>query len=84
MDERDYQALAAEMKKITRTQHSFAEMGVLASESIASNFEQRSHVAQLEAHYREAMEVAQEVEASARSEASMVAPPFSQESVPAK
>ena len=32
VDERDYQALAAEMKKITRTQHSFAEMGVLASE----------------------------------------------------
>jgi hypothetical protein len=59
-------------------------MGVLASESVASNFEQRSHVAQLEAHYREAMEVAQEVEASERSEAPVVAPPFSQESVPAK
>ena len=48
MDERDFEALAAEMKKITRTQHSFAEMGVLASESVAANFEQRSQIAQLE------------------------------------
>jgi colanic acid/amylovoran biosynthesis glycosyltransferase len=84
VDERDYQALAAEMKKITRTQHSFGEMGALASESIAANFEQRTQIAQLEAYYREAMEVAEEVEASVRSEVPVGAPPFSQESVPAK
>ncbi len=54
VDERDYQALAAEMKKITRTPHSFAEMGLLASESVVANFEQSSHIAQLEGHYREA------------------------------
>src|SRR6185503_18476736 len=72
VDERDYQALGAEMKKITRSQHSFAEMGVLASESVSTNFEQRSHIAQLEAHYREAMEIAQEAEARVRSESLMV------------
>ncbi len=85
VEERDYQALAAEMKKITRTQHSFGEMGVLASESIAANFEQRVHIAQLEAHYREAMEVAEEVEARARSErAGGCAASFSRNVCPAK
>jgi len=84
VEERDYGALAGEMKKITRAPYSFAEMGVLASESVTAHFEQRSHIAQLEAHYREAMEIAEEAEASARSEAPVVAPPFQQESVPAE
>ena len=39
--ERDFEALAAEMKEITRSPRSFAEMGVLASEAVAANFEQR-------------------------------------------
>lgn len=84
VEERDYQALAAEMKKITRTQHSFAEMGVLASESVVANFEQRLHVAQLEGHYREAVEVASEAEARAGSERPVVAPQFQQARVPVK
>ena len=46
VEERDYEALAAEMKKITRSPHTFGEMGALASESVAANFEQRTHVAQ--------------------------------------
>ncbi len=46
VDERDYQGLAAEMKKITRTPHSFAEMGILASESVSADFEQGAHIAQ--------------------------------------
>ena len=68
VDERDYQALAAEMTKITRTQHSFSEMGALASESVAAHFEQRFHIAQLEGYYREAVEIANEAEARAGAE----------------
>ena len=74
VEERDYQALAAEMKKITRTPHTFGEMGVLASESVAANFEQRLHVAQLEGHYREAAEIGSEAEARAGSDAGGRAP----------
>ncbi len=84
VEERDYQALAAEMKKITRAPYSFAEMGVLASESVSAHFEQSLHIAQLEAHYREAIEVAAEVEARVPTEAPVVAPPFQQERVPVK
>ena len=76
VDERDYQALAAEMKKVTRSPHSFAEMGVLASESVASHFEQRAHVSRLEAHYREAVEIAAEAEARELSDRPVVAQHF--------
>ena len=72
------------MKKITRAPYSFAEMGVLASESVAANFKQGSHIAQLEGHYREAVEMVQEAEARLQAKAPLVAPPFQQESVPAK
>lgn len=85
VEERDHQALAAEMKKITRTPHSFCEMGVLASESVAAHFEQRRHIAQLEAHYREAAAAASETEsARAGVQRSPVPATFQQESVPAK
>lgn len=63
VEERDYEALAAEMQKITRSRGSFAEMGVLASESVATNFEQQMQTELLESHYREAVEIAQEAEA---------------------
>ena len=84
VEERDYEALAAEMKKITRTPHSFCEMGVLASESVAANFEQRIHIKALEANYREAMEIADEAEARVLPSTSVLAPPFQQERVPVK
>jgi sugar (pentulose or hexulose) kinase len=70
------------MKKITRTRHSFAEMGMLASESVAAHFEQRLHIAQLEGHYREA--IARETEAPAGAEQTVVAPQFQPERVPVK
>jgi colanic acid/amylovoran biosynthesis glycosyltransferase len=82
VDERDYQALAAEMIKITRTQHSFSEMGALASESVAAHFEQRSHIAQLEGYYREAVDIANEAEARASAERPLVHQ-FQPERVPA-
>ena len=85
VEERDYAALAAEMKKITSTPHSFAEMGVLASESIATHFEQRDHIAKLESHYREAIGIAREVEAGAATAPSpTVEVQFQAERVPAK
>ena len=82
VNERDYQALAAEMIKITRTQHSFSEMGALASESVAAHFEQRSHIAQLEGYYREAVDIANEAEARASAERPLVHQ-FQPERVPA-
>lgn len=82
VDERNHQALAAEMTKITRTQHSFSEMGALASESVAAHFEQRFHIAQLEGYYREAVEIASEAEARASAERPMVTQ-FQPERVPA-
>ncbi len=61
--ERDYAALAAEMAKMTRSRRTFAEMGALASESVATHFEQGAQIANLEAHYQEAVEIAEEAEA---------------------
>ena len=84
VEERDYRALAAEMKKITRTQHTFGEMGVLASESVAAHFEQRFHIAQMEGHYREAVEMASESEARSAAERPLVTSQFQAERVPAK
>jgi len=82
--ERDYEALAVEMTRITRTLHSFSEMGVLASESVAANFEQSLHIASLESQYREAVEIAEEAEARERPAASVLARSFQQERVPVK
>ena len=46
------------MKNLVRTPHAFREMGALASESVAANFEQREQIRQLESHYDEAIELA--------------------------
>jgi colanic acid/amylovoran biosynthesis glycosyltransferase len=61
--ERDYEALAEEMTKITNSRETFAEMGVLASESVAANFEQGMQIGKLEGQYQEAAEIAEEAEA---------------------
>jgi len=80
--ERDYEALARQMIKITQTVHSFSEMGVLASESVAANFEQSAHIASLESHYREAVETSEETEARERRSTSVLTRPLRQEQVP--
>ena len=64
VEERDHEALAAEMMKVTRSPNFFSEMGVLASESVAANFEQSAHISALESNYREAVEIAEEAEAA--------------------
>jgi colanic acid/amylovoran biosynthesis glycosyltransferase len=85
VEERDYAALAAQMEKITSTPHSFAEMGVLASESVATHFEQRDHIAKLESHYREAREIVRQAKARATAAPQpTVGVQFEAERVPAK
>jgi colanic acid/amylovoran biosynthesis glycosyltransferase len=58
VEERDFEALAAAMKNLVRSPNAFREMGALASESVAANFEQREQIRQLESHYDEAVELA--------------------------
>ena len=55
VEERDFEALAAAMKNLVRSPFAFREMGALASESVAANFEQREQIRQLESHYDEAV-----------------------------
>jgi colanic acid/amylovoran biosynthesis glycosyltransferase len=62
VDERDFEALAAAMKHLVRSAFAFREMGALASESVAANFEQREQIRQLESHYDEAIALAAEEE----------------------
>ncbi|HEY1770703.1 MAG TPA: glycosyltransferase [Chthoniobacterales bacterium] len=80
--ERDHEALAEEMKKMTASTETFAEMGALASESVALHFEQHAQIAHLEAHYQEAIEIAEESEA--REIVPPVMTPHFPEHVPAK
>ncbi len=70
--ERDYFALAAEMKKITQSRHSFREMGALASESVAANFEQGAQIRQLESYYEEAASIAAELDVEERTRESVL------------
>jgi colanic acid/amylovoran biosynthesis glycosyltransferase len=55
VEERDFEALATAMKNLVRSPFAFREMGALASESVAANFEQREQIRQLETHYDEAI-----------------------------
>jgi len=58
VEERDFEALAVAMKNLVRSASAFREMGALASESVAANFEQREQIRQLESHYDEAIALA--------------------------
>jgi glycosyltransferase involved in cell wall biosynthesis len=58
VEERDFEALASAMKNLVRSPFAFREMGALASESVAANFEQREQIRQLESHYDEAIALA--------------------------
>jgi colanic acid/amylovoran biosynthesis glycosyltransferase len=84
VEERDHEALAAEMKKMTQTPHFFSEMGILASEAVARDFEQGMHIAELERHYHEAVAQAEEVVARQTSPLPVLTPPLREEGVPAK
>ena len=58
VEERDFVGLAEAMKAAVRSPMIFLEMGALASQSVAANFEQREQIRQLEAHYDEAIALA--------------------------
>lgn len=58
VEERDFVGLAEVMKAAVRSPMLFLEMGALASQSVAANFEQREQIRQLEAHYDEAIALA--------------------------
>ena len=65
------------MKQIVRAPLAFREMGTLASESVAANFEQREQIRQLENHYDEAIALA-----NAKKKVHQSAPTVVQEQFP--
>ena len=78
VEERDFEALATEMKAIVRSPLAFREMGALASESVAANFEQREQIRQLETHYDEAVALAGAEERVPQRETDSIAERFSE------
>jgi colanic acid/amylovoran biosynthesis glycosyltransferase len=83
VEERDFEALATSMKTIVRSPLAFREMGALASESVAANFEQREQIRQLETHYDEAVALSTAEERVSRPAQIVVEETFP-EQVPAK
>ena len=59
VEERDFEALAIAMKEIARSRDAFREMGLIGSRAVAANFEQTLQTRQLEAHYEEAVSLAE-------------------------
>jgi glycosyltransferase involved in cell wall biosynthesis len=83
VSERDFEALAAAMKEIVRSAHTFREMGQLGSEHVAAHFEQGAQVRSLESHYDEAVALAGAA-VPARAAQPTPAPARFAEHVPAK
>jgi glycosyltransferase involved in cell wall biosynthesis len=83
VEERDFEALATAMKDMVRSPFAFREMGALASESVAANFEQREQIRQLESHYDEAIALASAEERFQMPRIAEVAPRFP-ERIPVK
>jgi colanic acid/amylovoran biosynthesis glycosyltransferase len=83
VEERDFEALAAAMKNIVRAPFAFREMGALASEAVAANFEQREQIRQLETHYDEAVALAAATERVSLPETPVIEERFA-ERVPVK
>ena len=75
--ERDFEALATAMKEIVRFELAFREMGALARESVAANFEQSEQIRQLEVHYEEAVALAGAEDRISRREVSAPSDRFS-------
>jgi colanic acid/amylovoran biosynthesis glycosyltransferase len=76
VEERDFEALATAMKNLVRSPFAFREMGALASESVAANFEQREQIRQLETHYDEAVALAGAEERIPQHETDIIAERF--------
>ena len=66
--EGDFVSLAESIATVLRSPHAFREMGWLASESVAVNFEQSEQIRQLESFYSEAIEMSRVEEKAAATE----------------
>jgi colanic acid/amylovoran biosynthesis glycosyltransferase len=74
--EGDFVSFAESIAAILRSPHAFREMGWLASESVAVNFEQSEQVRQLESFYAEAVAISQVEEKIRVTETQPVATTF--------
>ncbi|HEV3410311.1 MAG TPA: glycosyltransferase [Chthoniobacterales bacterium] len=83
VEERDFEALGSAMYEIARSPNAFREMGQLGSEYVAANFEQAAQIRQLEAHYDEAVVLADVRKPVRKKVTARVAQPFI-EHAPAK
>src|SRR5207237_6476936 len=83
VEERDFEALATAMKNFVRAPFAFREMGALASESVAANFEQREQIRQLESHYDEAIALAGAEERAPAPARAVIEPRFADQ-IPVK
>ncbi|HSH40169.1 MAG TPA: glycosyltransferase [Chthoniobacterales bacterium] len=83
VEERDFESLATALKEMARSRNAFREMGLLASEYVAANFEQTAQIRHLESYYSEAVELAGARKPAPQAAPARVAQPFAQQ-VPAK
>ena len=83
VQERDFESLATALKEIARSRNAFREMGLLASEYVAANFEQTAQIRNLESYYTEALDAAADRKPAVHPAAARVTQPFAAQ-VPAK
>ena len=76
--EGDFVSLAESVAAMLRSTQTFREMGWLASESVAVNFEQSEQIRQLESFYEEAIAMTRAEEMARASEPLPVPPTFSE------
>lgn len=74
--EGDFVSLADSVAAILRSTHNFREMGWMASESVAANFEQSEQIRQLESFYEEAISMTAAEEKIAAAEPARIPTSF--------
>ena len=76
VEERDFESLATALKELARSRNAFREMGLLASEYVAANFEQTAQIRNLESYYTEALDAAADRKPVAQPATARVTQPF--------
>ncbi len=79
VEERDAEALGAEMLRFSRSAQLCGEIGYRANLSIAENFGQETQIDQLESHYEEAIELASHGVMTAEAAIEPLPPRFAEE-----
>lgn len=79
VEERDFESLALSLKEVARSRNAFREMGLLASEYVAANFEQTAQIRNLESYYSEALDIAAERRPVAQTSSARVTQPFAEQ-----